>query len=149
MYTQQWIPSSLLNLFLSIVLYRNDLQCIMPEYSLARSSGPIFFHGMSQIDMIYVSNIILHLDFWFSLKMCKNVWNHIWRSKGTLFISQPPAWFMTTKLLLHPSFGNGPQQKWKRCSSKDLRTWKIGICGSNAWHGVCCQHLRCIMHFKF
>lgn len=25
----------------------------------------------------------------------------------------------------------------------------MGISGSNAWHGLCCQHLRCVMHFKF
>ena len=37
------------------------------------SLSPAFLHGMSQRDMIYVCTLILHLDFWFSLKMCKNV----------------------------------------------------------------------------
>lgn len=103
-----------------------DLYFIMPQGSLVRSSGPIFFHGRSQIDVLCVSTIVLHLDFWFSLEMCKNVWNHIWRSKGTLFISQPSVWFMITKPFPDLLFKNWPQQKWKRCRSKDLEYLENG-----------------------
>lgn len=93
-----------------------------------RSPSPRLLHGMSQTDMMYASTIILHLGFWFSLKICKNVWNHIWRSKGTLFIPQPSVWFMITKLLPDPLFENWPQgkKKWKRRRSKDLENLEDG-----------------------
>lgn len=109
-----------------IVFYSIDLHFIMPEDKPIRSSSPIFFHGRSQINTIWVSTVVSHLGFWFSLKMCKNVWNHIWRSEGAHFISQPSVWFMITKPFPDLLFKNWPQQKWKRLSSKDLENLENG-----------------------
>lgn len=101
-----------------------------------------------QIDAACAGSEAMHLDFWFSWKMCKNAWSHIWGRERTLF-PRPSVWFMTPELLPHPSFENWPEQEWKKRRSEALERLEMGISGSNAWHGLCCQHLRCVMHFKF
>lgn len=101
-----------------------------------------------QIDTTYASTQMMHLDFWFSWKMCKNAWSHIWGRKRTHF-PQPSVWFMIPELFPHPLFENWPEQEWKKHRSEALERLELGISGSNAWHGLCCQHLRCVMHFKF
>lgn len=101
----------------------SGLYLSMTVYHAVGNFSTILFLAMSQRDT-YVSTIILHLDFWYNLKIYKNAWHHIWERKEALSISQPSAWFMITKLLPYPLFENSPQKKNERCRSQDLRLGK-------------------------
>lgn len=115
--------------------------------SRVRSSSP-GCPGNVTTDVTDVSTIISHLDFWLGSKMCKNVWNHIWRGKGTLFSPHHQRDLWSLNCFPLPYLKIAHSQNWTRCRSNALQNGGFWDQMSGTGCAVSTSGAECISNFK-